>query len=94
MFLDYISEKKAALTLRIKKNTYKFATPSEKGNHQGAVAQLVEHRTENPGVGSSTLPRTTSIKLNRCTLQNIIIIIWLSSLRANGDLFCIKIVHS
>ena len=25
----------------------------------GAVAQLVEHRTENPGVGSSTLPRTT-----------------------------------
>ena len=25
----------------------------------GAVAQLVERRTENPGVGSSILPRTT-----------------------------------
>jgi hypothetical protein len=25
----------------------------------GAVAQLVEHRTENPGVGGSTPPRTT-----------------------------------
>jgi hypothetical protein len=25
----------------------------------GAVAQMVEHRTENPGVGSSILPRTT-----------------------------------
>jgi hypothetical protein len=24
-----------------------------------AVAQLVEHRTENPGVGSSILPRGT-----------------------------------
>jgi hypothetical protein len=29
---------------------------------RGAVAQLVEHRTENPGVGGSTPPRTTNRK--------------------------------
>ena len=28
-------------------------------NFYGAVAQVVEQRTENPCVGSSTLPRTT-----------------------------------
>ena len=29
----------------------------------GAVAQMVEHGTENPGVGSSILPRTTLFKM-------------------------------
>ena len=28
----------------------------------GQVAQLVEHGTENPGVGSSTLPLTTAFQ--------------------------------
>ena len=34
---------------------------STSGEKHGAVAQVVEHRTENPGVGSSNLPRTTSL---------------------------------
>lgn len=28
---------------------------------RGMVAQLVEHRTENPGVGGSIPPRTTTV---------------------------------
>jgi hypothetical protein len=50
-----------------KKIWHIFVPPSGKAyfpikRQAGAVAQLVEHRTENPGVGSSILPRTTSIK--------------------------------
>ena len=40
------------------KNKYTFATAKK----LGAVAQLVEHRTENPGVGGSIPSRTTSTK--------------------------------
>jgi hypothetical protein len=42
------------------KNPYKFATALEQS---GTVAQLVEHRTENPGVGGSIPPRTTKKQL-------------------------------
>ena len=34
------------------------------GPKKGAVAQMVEHRTENPGVGGSIPPRTTKYKKN------------------------------
>lgn len=33
----------------------------EEFKKEGMVAQLVEHRTENPGVGGSIPPRTTII---------------------------------
>lgn len=51
--------------LCIIKNTTKFASPSKKGvvhlkEQVGAVAQLVEHRTENPGVAGSIPARTTN----------------------------------
>jgi hypothetical protein len=36
-----------------------FDNKSEEFFRKGAVAQLVEQRTENPCVGSSILPRTT-----------------------------------
>ena len=48
-------EGKSDLLLQKIKKTLTFAFPY----NYGVVAQLVEHRTENPGVGGSSPPRTT-----------------------------------
>jgi hypothetical protein len=47
-----------------KKKLFKFASllSKTKAKHDGAIAQLVEHRTENPGVAGSIPAGTTSRK--------------------------------
>lgn len=47
----------ALFYLQIKKKQYRFATAYKK--HLGTLAQLVEHRTENPGVPGSIPGGTT-----------------------------------
>ena len=40
----------------------------------GAVAQLVEHRTENPGVGGSNPPHTTDKKASTVMLRPFVVL--------------------
>ena len=43
--------------------------PLEGKSKEGPVAQLVEHRIENPCVGGSSPPGTTTSKLNKSRLS-------------------------
>ena len=68
------SKKNPAPLVRNGKSVYICIRFQKERQTKGAVAQLVEHRTENPGVGGSTPPRTT-IKNKLCFKRYIITII-------------------
>ena len=82
------SKKNLTEVVGIKKNTIFAASKST----SGAVAQLVEQRTENPCVGSSILSSTTKTIANNIENRMLAIVYFIKS-SLNPHIFQIKLIE-